>query len=84
MEDIFAKRQYSFDELRMLYESTVHVTEWRNTTNRFYYSVTVAIFAAIGVVFFFGYDQSANAGTRNLARIGIFILSMTGIFVSIT
>lgn len=45
-----ATPQYSFEEYRLLYESTVHITDARIATNRWNYSVSVAIIAAEAVL----------------------------------
>lgn len=42
--------KYSFDELKMMYESTEKVTDRRLGTNKTNYSINIAIVVAIGVI----------------------------------
>lgn len=75
---------YEADEFRLLYESTIHVTEWRNAANRFYYSISVAIFVAMGAIFFFGYQQSNSILIRMLAIFSATVVTVFGLFVART
>lgn len=82
--DELPEKQHNFEEFKLLYKSTVKVTEWRNSVNRFHFSVVVAIIAGVGLIFFYGYAQSADASTKLIAQIGIAILSITGVFAART
>jgi hypothetical protein len=82
--DNVREKQHDFEEFKLLYESTVKVTEWRNSVNRFHFSVIVAIIAAIGLSFFYGYIEPSDPSTKIIAEIGIAILSITGAFVTRT
>jgi hypothetical protein len=82
--DKVLEKQHNFEEFKLLYESTVKVTEWRNSVNRFYFSVVVATIAAIGLVFFYGYAQAVEMPTKIIAQVGIAILSVSGVFAART
>lgn len=77
-------REYNRDEFKLLYDSTIHVTEWRNAANRFYYSISVAIFIAIGAIFFFGYEQSSTTVMKTLSLFSASVVTVFGLFVART
>ena len=76
-----SNHEYKKEELDQLYESTVQVTNWRNVTNRFYYSVVVAALIALGFIFFFGFEQSSQTSTKTLSIVAMLLLSVFGLAV---
>ncbi|MGW5053931.1 RipA family octameric membrane protein [Actinokineospora sp. NPDC004072] len=54
------QRFYAFDEYKMYYETTEKVTEHRQTTNRWNYSVAIALLVAIALMFKWAADKPGN------------------------
>lgn len=77
-DDEHGHRTSSFDEFKLYYESTERVTDRRLNTNRWNYSISVAILLAIAAIYSW---STSNRDYFFLAALGIVLISaLTAMF----